>query len=280
MSSQRRMPRYDVRNDGIGPYAVFYCDICSREFRSQPDVTATITKDIGKEAVGGLLRRIPLVGGAAASSMQRQDPRYIHSLTPQQLEAAWKQVEPNLHLCPTCQRFACPSDWDTQSGYCSEDSPRREEIAQAQAEQAAGVVKGIAGALGLGEAFRGVGEAMKSATAKSARCPKDGTLAPAGTKFCPNCGGAMVQPAADPCPQCGAETGGAKFCPQCGAKIERAAAQATKCPSCGAEVKGAKFCPECGAKIEEVAAAPTKCSKCGAELKGAKFCPECGTKAG
>ena len=33
------MPRYDVRNDGIGPYAVFYCDICSREFRSQPDVT-------------------------------------------------------------------------------------------------------------------------------------------------------------------------------------------------------------------------------------------------
>lgn len=279
MSAQRRMPRYDVRNDGIGPYAVFYCDVCSREFRSQPDVTGTITQDLGRQAVGGLLRGIPLVGGAVASSMHRQDPRYSTSLTPQQVETAWKQVEPNLHLCPTCQRFSCPSDWDAKSGFCSDDSPRREELAEAQAAQATGVMKGIASAFGLGEALRGMGEAVKSAAANTARCPKDGTLAPAGAKFCPNCGGAMVQPASDACPKCGAETAGAKFCPQCGARIERASA-ATKCPKCGAEVKGAKFCPECGAKIEAAPAAPTKCASCGAELKGAKFCPECGAKAG
>ncbi len=57
-----RMPRYDVRNDGFGPYAVFYCDECGREFRSQPDVKNTIANDVGRGAVGGLLRRIPLVG--------------------------------------------------------------------------------------------------------------------------------------------------------------------------------------------------------------------------
>ncbi|MEN6512106.1 MAG: zinc-ribbon domain-containing protein, partial [Chloroherpetonaceae bacterium] len=68
------------------------------------------------------------------------------------------------------------------------------------------------------------------------------------TKFCPECGTPMVQPAADKCPSCGAEVHGAKFCPECGAKIERAPA-VTKCPSCGAETKGAKFCPECGTKV-------------------------------
>jgi len=36
-----RMPHYDTRNDGVGPYAVFYCDVCSREYRSQPDVAGT-----------------------------------------------------------------------------------------------------------------------------------------------------------------------------------------------------------------------------------------------
>ena len=41
------MPRYEVHNDGIGPYAIFYCDKCSREYRSQPDVGGTIAQDIG-----------------------------------------------------------------------------------------------------------------------------------------------------------------------------------------------------------------------------------------
>ena len=43
-----RMPRYDVRNDGVGPYAAFYCDKCNREYRSQPDVGNTIAKDVGR----------------------------------------------------------------------------------------------------------------------------------------------------------------------------------------------------------------------------------------
>ena len=42
-----RMPRYDIRNDGIGPYAIFYCDSCGREFRSQPDVGGAVAQDVG-----------------------------------------------------------------------------------------------------------------------------------------------------------------------------------------------------------------------------------------
>jgi ribosomal protein L32 len=248
MSTPTRMPRYDVRNDGIGPYAVFYCDKCNREFRSQPQIAATIAKDIGRQAAGGLLRSIPLVGGAVANRVA-EDPRYTYSLTPQQLDAAWKEVQVNFRQCPTCQLVVCLSDFDTQSGFCSEDSPRRAEIAQAQAQQVGGVLKGIADVFGVGEAIRGAAQAAKTATANMARCPQDGTLAPAGTKFCPECGSPMVQPVADVCPKCGAELHGAKFCPQCGTKIERAPAAPTTCPNCGKETKGAKFCPECGTKV-------------------------------
>jgi predicted amidophosphoribosyltransferase len=109
------------------------------------------------------------------------------------------------------------------------------------------MVKGFASAFGLGAALQRAGEATQQAIASTARCPKDGTLAPAGTRFCPECGGAMAQPVVDACPSCGKETHGAKFCPECGAKIERNAAGS--CPSCGADTKGAKFCPECGTKL-------------------------------
>lgn len=247
MSTPGRMPRYEVRNDGGGPYAVFYCDKCYREYRSQPDIGGTIAQDIGRRAAGDALRNVPLFGRAIADNVVGQDPRYVTSLTPQQLEAAWKQVQEYFHECPTCRLIVCPSDFDAQTGFCTEDSPRRGEIAEAEAQQAAGVVKGLANAFGLGDALRSASQAAKSATTNMARCPKDGTLAAPGTKFCPECGSPMVQPTPDTCPKCGANTQGAKFCPECGTKIERAAI-ATVCRNCGAELKGAKFCPECGTK--------------------------------
>jgi predicted amidophosphoribosyltransferase len=99
----------------------------------------------------------------------------------------------------------------------------------------------------LGDVVKRASVAAQQASANMARCPQDGTVAPAGTKFCPECGSPMVQPVADACPNCGKETKGAKFCPECGTKIERAPAGV--CPQCGAETKGAKFCPECGTKL-------------------------------
>ncbi len=249
MAAPSRMPRYDVRNDGVGPYAIFYCDVCGREFRSQPDIGNTITQDIGRQAMGGFLRKIPLVGGAVADNVTGQDPRYTYNLTPAQLENAWQQAQVHFRECPTCSRIVCLSDFDAQSGYCNEDSPRTNEIAEARGEQAGAAIKGIASAFGLGEAFKQVGEAAKKATTSMARCPNDGTLAAPGTKFCPNCGTPMVQPAVDVCPNCGTETHGAKFCPNCGTKIEPAAPASTICPGCGQDTKGAKFCPNCGTKM-------------------------------
>ncbi len=259
MTAFSRMPRYDIRNDGAGPYAIFYCDTCGREFRSQPNISNTLAQDFQRNTLSGLLRRVPVVGGAAAESLLGQDPRYSYKMDAAQLEGAWNQVQEHFRECPTCKRIVCLSEFDTQSGVCNEDSPRNKDIAEARGEQTGAALKGLAGAFGLGDVIKQAGESMKQAaesaqraSSQMARCPQDGTLAAPGTKFCPNCGTAMVQPAVDRCPKCGTETHGAKFCPNCGAKQEAAPVPApavTKCPQCGADTKGAKFCPECGTKL-------------------------------
>ncbi len=252
MATPSRMPRYDVRNDGLGPYAAFYCDVCQREYRSQPDVGGTLAKAIGRQAASDTLRRIPLFGQAMADNLMGEDPRYTYTLTPQQLDAAWQQCKQYFRECPTCHQTVCVSDFDEQAGVCREDSPRREEIARAEAEQAAGVAKGIASAFGFGEVIKRAADAAQRASTQLAHCPKDGTVAAVGTKFCPECGTAMVQPAvaAECCPKCGAATMGAKFCPECGTKIERAPAAPANCPKCGAQAQGNKFCPECGTRLQ------------------------------
>ncbi len=256
MPTFSRMPRYDIRNDGAGPYAMFYCDECGREFRSQPDYAGSIKQDIGRNALGGFLRNIPLVGGAVADGVTGEDPRYTYKMSAAQIEAAWKQVQVNFGECPTCRKIVCLSDFDTQAGFCQADSPRADQIAEARATQAGAAIKGFASVFGLGEVFDNAKQAAKQAAEQArlslATCPNDGTTAPAGTKFCPECGSPMVQPkppAVSTCPQCGTETRGAKFCPNCGNKMEQPPVAPTNCPKCGAEAKGAKFCANCGTKI-------------------------------
>jgi len=245
------MPRYDIRNDGIGPYAVFYCEACQREFRSQPDVVGTVAQDLGKEMASGLLKKVPLFGNAVANSVLGEDPRYSYKMTPQQLEKAWGQVQVQFRECPTCLRIVCLSDFDTRSGFCNEDSPRTNEISEARAEQAGAAIKGFASAFGLDEVMKNVQSAARtaqSAASQAARCPKDGVLAAPGTKFCPECGTPMVQPEIAKCSKCGQPTMGAKFCPNCGAPAA-AASQPGICPNCGKDAGAAKFCPDCGTKI-------------------------------
>ena len=123
MPTFSRMPRYDIRNDGAGPYAIFYCDICGREFRSQPDVVNAVKTDIGRSALGGLLRKVPLVGGSVADNVVGEDPRYSYKMDPPQLQSAWTQCQVHFRECPTCSRIVCLSDFDSQSGFCTGRQP-------------------------------------------------------------------------------------------------------------------------------------------------------------
>ncbi len=255
MAAPSRMPRYTVSNDGSGPYAIFYCESCDRDFRSQPDLKNTIQTDLGRKVAGDLLRKVPLFGGALAENVAGEDPRYVYTLTADQLQNHWNQVKDRFRECPTCCKVVCISDFDEQAGYCNEDSPRHNEIAESRAEQAGSAVKGFMSAFGLGDAVQQIGQAARQAgqaasqaSQSMARCPNDGTLAAPGTKFCPECGTPMLQPQPAVCSNCGADAKGAKFCPECGTKIE-APKPAGVCSACGAEAKGAKFCPECGTKI-------------------------------
>ncbi len=251
MAIPSRMPRYDVRNDGAGPYVVFYCDQCDREYRSQPNIANTLSSGIGTDIKSDLLRKIPLFGNVIANNVERDDPRYTYDLNAQQLSEHWDQVKQYFRECSTCNQIVCLSDFDEQAGFCNEDSPRADEIAEARGQQAGAALKGIANAFGLGSAFSAAGRAVEQAQNQMAHCPSCGNMANPGTKFCPECGMQMVQPAATTCPQCGTETKGARFCPNCGAKQEPPAAAApTNCPKCGTPANGAKFCANCGTKIQ------------------------------
>ena len=114
----KRMPRYDVRNDGAGPYPIFYCDRCGRRFRGQPVVEPTILRDIEPQSARGLLHDAPLAGGALADNVS-EDPRYSHEMTRPQLQAAWRQMAGRFHRCPVCGQTVCSSCFDVQTGRCN-----------------------------------------------------------------------------------------------------------------------------------------------------------------
>lgn len=250
MATPSRMPRYDVRNDGAGPYGVFYCDLCNREYRSTPNIGNAIARDIGQDMMGGFLRRIPIVGGSIANGVDRNDPRYTYDLNPQQLNEHWNQVSKYFRECSVCHQIVCLSCSDEQAGTCNDDSPRKDQIAEARGQQAGAALKGIANVFGFGAAIEQAGKAVQQAQTQMARCPNCESLAEPGTRFCPDCGTAMIQPVSTACPKCGTETKGAKFCPNCGAKQEAAVAAApANCPKCGAATNGAKFCASCGTKL-------------------------------
>lgn len=80
----------------------------------------------------------------------------------------------------------------------------------------AGMGMGAAMAGAVRDAFSGAGSGQQQAPTQT--CPNCGFAAPAGAKFCPNCGQSL-QPAASTvaCPKCGTQNpAGAKFCTNCG----------------------------------------------------------------
>jgi RNA polymerase subunit RPABC4/transcription elongation factor Spt4 len=221
MTAPTRMPRYNFSNDGMGPYAIFYCDRDSREYRSNPAITTTIKENVTRGALGGFLRNVPIIGDSAAN--QIENDRYRSDMTTEELNSAWGQVIQYFRECPTCHQIVCIPDFDEVTGFCDEDSPRAAEVEAAKAQQAAAALKGVADVFGIGGAIQ---RSMANAQAAQAggapgaagfttACVKCGTPLAPGTKFCANCGTPVAQPSA--CANCGTQmAAGAKFCPNCG----------------------------------------------------------------
>src|SRR5689334_5955433 len=177
MTAPSRMPRYTVSNDGVGPYANFYCDRDEREYRSTPSVQQTLTDSVKRSAFGGLLRNVPLVGNAAANQIENN--QYRNTMNQEELAAAWGQVSQYFRECPTCHQIVCVPDFDEVAGFCNDDSPRRNEIAAAQAQQAGAMIQGFANAFGLGAKVQ---QGLTNAAAAQAAQPSAGppTAPPSG----------------------------------------------------------------------------------------------------
>ncbi|MEA2621119.1 MAG: hypothetical protein QOH61_29 [Chloroflexota bacterium] len=221
MTAPTRMPRYNFSNDGMGPYAIFYCDRDGREYRSNPAISTTIKENVTRGALGGFLRNVPIIGDSAAN--QLENDRYRSDMTPDELNSAWGQVAQYFRECPTCHQIVCIPDFDEVTGFCDEDSPRAAEVEAAKAQQAAAALKGVADVFGIGGAIQrsmanaqaGQAGGAPAAGGFTTACVKCGTPLAPGTKFCANCGTPVAQPKA--CASCGTElAAGAKFCPNCG----------------------------------------------------------------
>ena len=207
--AMERMPRYNISNDGMGPYAIFHCDRCDREYRSNPSIATTVKESVTRGALGGFLRNVPLVGDSAAN--QLENDRYRTDMSPAELASAWGATKQYFRECPTCHQIVCIPDFDETTGFCDEDSPRRAEVEAAKAQQAASALKGVADVFGISGAIK---QSMAAAQAGSS-CASCGAAMAAGVKFCPNCGTPAAQ--ARTCAGCGTEmAAGVKFCPNCG----------------------------------------------------------------
>ncbi len=123
MTTPTRMPPYEVRNDGIGPYVVFFCEKCRREFRSAPLAGPSVPQ-IGRQAMGELLRKLPKVGETLGDTVAGSGNSKIN-LTLAQLAVGWSQVMENFQQCPVCNQVVCKEDFDARVGLCKEDRARR-----------------------------------------------------------------------------------------------------------------------------------------------------------
>lgn len=228
--SMSRMPRYDITNDGMGPYAIFYCDRDGREYRSNPSISATVKESVQRGALGGFLRNIPIVGDSAAN--QVENDRYRTDLSPAELQSAWDQTRQYFRECPTWHQIVCIPDFDETTGFCDEDSPRRAEVEAGRAQQSAAAMKGIADAFGITGALQkgmAAAAAKQQAEAAASPSPTTGTAAGGAGAPCTNCGTSLSP--------------GARFCPNCGTRV----AQPRACANCGAELAAdARFCANCG----------------------------------
>ena len=142
-----RMPRYDISSDGMGPYAIFYCDRCGREYRSTPSISNTVQETVTRGALGGFLRNVPILGDSAAN--QVENDRYRTDMSAAELNSAWGATKQFFRECPTCHQIVCIPDFDEPTGFCDEDSPRRAEVEAAQDQQSAAALKGIADVFGI-----------------------------------------------------------------------------------------------------------------------------------
>ena len=229
MEPTRKAP-YSVYNDGTGPYAMFTCESCGRDYRAQPVLVEEVKETITKSAFGGLpaqhpdrrqRRREP--GRQRPLSEHADQRRAREGLGGGEGQLRRVPVLPPGRVHPRLRHGLRV----LQGG-----------LAAQRGAPGAGCAAGRRGRRGLHEWHR-----------ERVRDPRrdEGRGRPAvrrGRARCRSRGSAAVRAPAAACASCGgALAAGAKFCASCGTPVPSKAF----CTGCGKELApGAKFCANCG----------------------------------
>lgn len=161
--------------------------------------------------------------------------------------------------------------WDPRKTKSISDQQLKSVIAAIK-EQSASHVHSGANVSAVGPSVRG----------EQLTCARCGHVIYPGSKFCDNCGNALVAS----CSKCGRQLeANTRYCPECGAATEdqgtspveksastKIATANRLCPSCGRSVPAdGKFCDVCGQPLTIL------CTECGEKLDAdTSFCPRCG----
>lgn len=211
---------YEDNSTEAGFQFTFYCDLCHEGYKSKFIPSSTYKKGKLLRGLGGLIGAATNLtgqyglGGGLERGADVLSERH-EGMTPEwhkEYEKAFKlaQNEAKGHFirCPKCRRYVCENDWNEQAGLCVEDAPRENvEVVAARASR-------------MMDEIRERAEETRVFTGKidsrTTLCPKCGKPSGEG-KFCNNCGAnlSMIE-----CENCGTlSPAGTRFCGECGESL-------------------------------------------------------------
>jgi hypothetical protein len=200
---------YDDKSTEEGFQFVFKCDICSDGYESNFVASKTHKKKglFNKvQQFGGMINSNAYLAGALGGQAY-QTPEWN-----KEREVAFQQASneamSHFHRCPRCHKYVCDSDWNDESGLCSDDAPQM--ASEVNAAKAQAMKESIFDQAKAKVAYTG------DFTAQQTVCPSCGKTTGAG-KFCNNCGAPLGM---KKCPNCGTDNNpSVSFCGECGTKL-------------------------------------------------------------
>lgn len=192
----------------------FYCDKCGTGYRTRfkPSKIGMVTGAL--EAVGGMFGGI---FGQAANLGEKARSATWETAHDDAFSEAMQELRPDFTQCPRCNSWVCKSRcWNNGKGLCKNCAP--DLGVEMSAAQASRTVEEIWAHSKVAEDDREMLQEKSWREGVMASCPACNAPLAQKTKFCPECGAAIMPD--NTCKKCNAKlTAGTKFCGNCGEKV-------------------------------------------------------------
>lgn len=218
---------YDDLSTDRGYQFRFRCDKCGNGHMTQFKPSTLGMAQSLLNVAGSLFGGSASLGNAAYE-VQRAVGGKVHDAA---LAEAVEEARPAFRQCTRCGKWVCGEVcWNAQANQCENCAPDfREHLAanQAQAKsdaardqlyEKARTTNYTAGVDMSAEAYVGGPTAATNLQDKKLTCAGCGATVAESSKFCGECGQAVVKAGPKTCGKCGTVSS-AKFCPECGTKM-------------------------------------------------------------